>query len=997
MARTIFFYAIGGYVATDLHDLELMRERLSKLLLGDDPSGGAKGCGPALAMANAITSVSASVFGDSLRLRPLREEDKNKWRREMGIMVSVCRHIVELAPGWQTRPDGTRFEVMKRRVREDLRINLPALNKLDHLLQINLPALNKLDHLLQVRGAGVCGVWAGRAFGEYVSFGTFLSYSYKDKVVGGRKKVNLSNSFPSSPVSLPFPPPSPLTPGHAREEHFQLIFLLGDEGWERKEQSTSNEYYYEDEVVGGQEPREEDEEEEEEEEEEEREEEEDDVDVDDDDMDGDIVDRDFDLNADVTGGSEGGVGSERGGIGSEERGVGSEKGSAAGGGGSEVTKGGSIKEAFSGREGGRSSRGDCGASGGSGLSGLRGGSPSSNSGEDQEQQEERQQQEEPERHELDEQALEQQFRRSISAPTERRESGDFAEVDKEYAARLRCREDVSAVGMVTSITATSGNNNNSSTSGNATGSGAGSGGDGGGVKELARRRTTGRIGSRSYDLGAFVRGRSKEAAGKADGDCICSSSSGGGGGGGGGSSGGDGGGSEASGAVAGAGAGAAGGGAGVGAGGGGGVPWRWKVKPRMRVGLSEDLRRWLEQQSEKTSQIMKACMFINQQILQEMDVPDAFLQRLPKSLKTILGDRVYSVLLSTPYNEDKVLSAVDLSNQRAALKLACKMEAAQQIWIRQLQTAREPYLTHTLGGSYLSTSSREIMRLEENLERVAACLAAIRRMWPDLPQTTLDLAKIAFNRHLRQPTFPSTSALSLPPFSLVISPLLSLPPPPCHQDIGKAVLESYSRVLEGAASNIRARLRDVLHADHLFNNPQLFPLQDAPSDPRPQHLRHPTFSLLMPDTVFDAVSVSGGSESSASIRSFESSRSGSSGKGGRHFRGGSMVSDSGSLPAHEPKQQQPYLRRTGSFQPTSQSRVGVMRTVRRSQSGGLEEEVMRLKLEAGEAGGDSPVLTKTPGFVLVSASQSGGGGGNSGGSSSRPPHPPNRSASGDWT
>ncbi|CAI7779242.1 unnamed protein product [Closterium sp. NIES-54] len=107
--------AVDDYIPKDRHDLELMRERLSKLLLGDDPSGGAKGCGPALAMANAITSVSASVFGDSLRLRPLRDEDKNKWRREMGIMVSVCRHIVELAPGWQTRPDGTRFEVRRRR------------------------------------------------------------------------------------------------------------------------------------------------------------------------------------------------------------------------------------------------------------------------------------------------------------------------------------------------------------------------------------------------------------------------------------------------------------------------------------------------------------------------------------------------------------------------------------------------------------------------------------------------------------------------------------------------------------------------------------------------------------------------------------------------------------------------------------------------------------------------------------------------------------------
>ncbi|CAI7926884.1 unnamed protein product, partial [Closterium sp. NIES-54] len=114
--------------------MQLMRERWSKLLLGDDPSGGAKGCGPALAMANAITSVSASIFGDGLRLRPLPEEDERKWRREMGIMVSVCRHIVELAPAWTTRPDGSRFEVMRRSVRADLRIQLPALSQLDTML-----------------------------------------------------------------------------------------------------------------------------------------------------------------------------------------------------------------------------------------------------------------------------------------------------------------------------------------------------------------------------------------------------------------------------------------------------------------------------------------------------------------------------------------------------------------------------------------------------------------------------------------------------------------------------------------------------------------------------------------------------------------------------------------------------------------------------------------------------------------------------------------------
>lgn len=128
--------AIEDYVPKDRADMELMRERWSKLLLGDDPSGGAKGCGPALAMANAITSISASVFGEAMRLRPLAEDIQRKWRREMGIMVTVCRHVVELVPAWQCRPDGTRFEIMRRSVRSDLRIQLPALSQLDTMLQV---------------------------------------------------------------------------------------------------------------------------------------------------------------------------------------------------------------------------------------------------------------------------------------------------------------------------------------------------------------------------------------------------------------------------------------------------------------------------------------------------------------------------------------------------------------------------------------------------------------------------------------------------------------------------------------------------------------------------------------------------------------------------------------------------------------------------------------------------------------------------------------------
>ena len=50
------------YSPFSLPEVLLIKERFAKLLLGDDPSGGSKGCGPALSLANAITSVSGIVL-----------------------------------------------------------------------------------------------------------------------------------------------------------------------------------------------------------------------------------------------------------------------------------------------------------------------------------------------------------------------------------------------------------------------------------------------------------------------------------------------------------------------------------------------------------------------------------------------------------------------------------------------------------------------------------------------------------------------------------------------------------------------------------------------------------------------------------------------------------------------------------------------------------------------------------------------------------------------
>ncbi|KAH1122719.1 hypothetical protein J1N35_005879 [Gossypium stocksii] len=119
---------------TNLSEIEMMKERFAKLLLGEDMSGGGQGVCSALAISNAITNLSATVFGQLWRLEPLAPQKKAMWRREMDWLLCVSDSIVDLVPSIQQFPGGRTYEVMVTRPRLDLYVNLPALKKLDVML-----------------------------------------------------------------------------------------------------------------------------------------------------------------------------------------------------------------------------------------------------------------------------------------------------------------------------------------------------------------------------------------------------------------------------------------------------------------------------------------------------------------------------------------------------------------------------------------------------------------------------------------------------------------------------------------------------------------------------------------------------------------------------------------------------------------------------------------------------------------------------------------------
>ena len=58
-----------------------------------------------------IGNFTATVFGQNLKLEPLKPEKKVMWRREMNCLLSLCDYIVEFAPTAQYLADGTVVEV----------------------------------------------------------------------------------------------------------------------------------------------------------------------------------------------------------------------------------------------------------------------------------------------------------------------------------------------------------------------------------------------------------------------------------------------------------------------------------------------------------------------------------------------------------------------------------------------------------------------------------------------------------------------------------------------------------------------------------------------------------------------------------------------------------------------------------------------------------------------------------------------------------------------
>ncbi|GAB2211133.1 hypothetical protein Droror1_Dr00016425 [Drosera rotundifolia] len=247
----------------------------------------------------------------------------------------------------------------------------------------------------------------------------------------------------------------------------------------------------------------------------------------------------------------------------------------------------------------------------------------------------------------------------------------------------------------------------------------------------------------------------------------------------------------------------------------------WLPVPRVPAGgLQENSRKELDHKRECTNQILKAAMAINSHVLAEMEVPDSYLESLPKNGRACLGDMIYRYITSDRFSPECLLDCLDLSSEHVALEIANHLEAAVFVWRRRVhaKAATNPNRSTTKSSWEMV---RDLMvdgdKREQLAERAERLLLCLKQRCPGLTQTTLDATKIQ-----------------------------------CNKDVGKSILESYSRVLESLAFNIVARIDDVLYVDDLNKCSEKMSSVPTVSIMTHKKMSMPSYAMLVSGTPYKA-------------------------------------------------------------------------------------------------------------------------------------------------
>lgn len=200
--------------------------------------------------------------------------------------------------------------------------------------------------------------------------------------------------------------------------------------------------------------------------------------------------------------------------------------------------------------------------------------------------------------------------------------------------------------------------------------------------------------------------------------------------------------------------------------------WWIKVPVVKRGGLPSNVRTMVEDAEQEMKGVFKVCHEINVDVVKSMPVPTSFVEGLPKHARSLISKDLKEGL--TTWGMFKVSDFMKdrgIWNREAAKDITSSLEKVALIW--EAKTSQKSFISRTF-----DIRGERFHQAVTAFRRCQNAIRDLRRDWPTMTHTDLDMAKIQSNG-----------------------------------DIGLAGLEAYSRALESRAARLLTRIKELLDAD----------------------------------------------------------------------------------------------------------------------------------------------------------------------------------------
>lgn len=195
----------------------------------------------------------------------------------------------------------------------------------------------------------------------------------------------------------------------------------------------------------------------------------------------------------------------------------------------------------------------------------------------------------------------------------------------------------------------------------------------------------------------------------------------------------------------------------------------WLPIPRVPPGgLDDSSRKQLQHKRDCTNQILKAAMAINNVTLADIEVPESYLEALPKVInfwvytfssmlitwllsflvpnvfqnsRASLGDVIYRHISSDMFTPEWLLDCLNLSSEHQAIEIANRVEASMYLWRKRPINNAARLSWELVKDLIADVDKRDILA-----DRAESLLLCLKQRFPGLPQTTLDMTKIQYNK-----------------------------------------------------------------------------------------------------------------------------------------------------------------------------------------------------------------------------------------------------------